>query len=397
MGSMDVQFILLLTGVAVTGGVVGWLSCAHIARSKRRELRADWQNRHDRVLRELAQRKRRAKALESVIESEREVVQRHKHETVQSQTELESLRQKTDNLSKNIFTLGAERDHLHNKLEESEQLLNATHGQIRELKNEFQKSKDFYTGQLRSAVEQRQLLERNVSDAQEEQESLRSKLDASREECDSVNQLLAASQAKLGEFEDLENKIVALEADNAELRHQATTATREAEAQQHDGAELRELRAQNEELAECLQSMENSCRQYEEEAKRYQTQYEEAERESNALRMELGNIGNSFVALQQAKEDAHLAEEANGPLPPFGLSEPEGHPDDLTEIVGIGKVFEEMLHDLGIFHFRQIAAFGDEEIARINSELNEFKGRIENDDWVGQAKELHTKKYGISE
>jgi NADH-quinone oxidoreductase subunit E len=78
----------------------------------------------------------------------------------------------------------------------------------------------------------------------------------------------------------------------------------------------------------------------------------------------------------------------------FGLSKPEGEADDLTEIVGIGKVFEEMLHDLGIYHFRQIAAFAAEDIARINSELKEFKGRIEHDDWVGQAKELHFKKYG---
>jgi predicted flap endonuclease-1-like 5' DNA nuclease len=33
-------------------------------------------------------------------------------------------------------------------------------------------------------------------------------------------------------------------------------------------------------------------------------------------------------------------------------------------------------------------------VARINSELKEFRGRIEHDDWIGQAKELHFKKYG---
>ena len=55
------------------------------------------------------------------------------------------------------------------------------------------------------------------------------------------------------------------------------------------------------------------------------------------------------------------------------------------------------MHDLGVYQFRQIAAFGPAEIARINSELKEFKGRIEHDDWIGQAKELHFKKYSETE
>jgi len=71
--------------------------------------------------------------------------------------------------------------------------------------------------------------------------------------------------------------------------------------------------------------------------------------------------------------------------------------DDLTEIVGIGKVFQQTLNDLGIFNFRQIASFGPADVARVNMQLNEFKGRMEQDDWIGQAKELHFKKYGAAE
>ena len=81
----------------------------------------------------------------------------------------------------------------------------------------------------------------------------------------------------------------------------------------------------------------------------------------------------------------------------FGQDKHKGESDDLTQIIGIGKVFERTLHDLGIYQFRQIAAFGPAEIARINSELKEFKGRIEHDDWIGQAKELHFKKYSESD
>ncbi|MEM9208539.1 MAG: hypothetical protein AAGA61_04800, partial [Pseudomonadota bacterium] len=88
------------------------------------------------------------------------------------------------------------------------------------------------------------------------------------------------------------------------------------------------------------------------------------------------------------------------PIPKAGLatSAPaKGEGDDLTQIVGIGKVFEAMLHRLGIYYYRQIATFGPAELAKVNAELSEFKGRIEHDDWIGQARELYHKKYGSSE
>ena len=67
--------------------------------------------------------------------------------------------------------------------------------------------------------------------------------------------------------------------------------------------------------------------------------------------------------------------------------------DDLKEIVGIGKVFEHTLHELGIYTFEQIANFGPSDIARVNLALKENRGRMEQDDWIGQAKELYFKKH----
>ena len=66
---------------------------------------------------------------------------------------------------------------------------------------------------------------------------------------------------------------------------------------------------------------------------------------------------------------------------------PEGAPDDLKKITGIGPVLEAKLKDLGITKFNQIANFSDEEIEKIDDALN-FKGRIQRDDWVGQARSL---------
>ena len=47
--------------------------------------------------------------------------------------------------------------------------------------------------------------------------------------------------------------------------------------------------------------------------------------------------------------------------------------------------------------FQQLANFGVADIARVNAELKEFKGRMEQDDWIGQAKELLFKKHSGAE
>jgi large subunit ribosomal protein L21 len=65
---------------------------------------------------------------------------------------------------------------------------------------------------------------------------------------------------------------------------------------------------------------------------------------------------------------------------------PEGK-DDLKKISGVGPVLEKKLNALGITSYEQIIGFSAEDIARVDEVLN-FKGRIERDNWVEQAKEL---------
>jgi NADH-quinone oxidoreductase subunit E len=82
------------------------------------------------------------------------------------------------------------------------------------------------------------------------------------------------------------------------------------------------------------------------------------------------------------------------PAKPAGLAEPQGgKPDALTRISGIGPVNEKRLHDLGVFHFEQIAAWTEAEIAWVDDHLS-FHGRIGREDWVGQARKLAAGKGG---
>ncbi|NND00813.1 MAG: 30S ribosomal protein S2 [Gammaproteobacteria bacterium] len=61
--------------------------------------------------------------------------------------------------------------------------------------------------------------------------------------------------------------------------------------------------------------------------------------------------------------------------------------DDLTQITGIGPVIAGKLDAMGITSFQQIADFTAEDVERIDGELN-FKGRIERENWIVQAKQL---------
>ncbi len=86
------------------------------------------------------------------------------------------------------------------------------------------------------------------------------------------------------------------------------------------------------------------------------------------------------------KEDA-AAKKADG----FErLKKPDGDPDDLKELSGVGPVLEKTLNEFGIYHYRQIAGLRKADVAEIDEALN-FKGRIERDDWIKQAKELAKK------
>ncbi|MCC5988247.1 MAG: NADH-quinone oxidoreductase subunit E [Pararhodobacter sp.] len=72
---------------------------------------------------------------------------------------------------------------------------------------------------------------------------------------------------------------------------------------------------------------------------------------------------------------------------PSLMEKPEGAADDLKKLKGVGPKLEQKLNELGIWHYRQIAAWGPEEVAWVDDRLN-FKGRIERDDWVAQASAL---------
>ncbi|TPW10549.1 MAG: atpG, partial [Acidimicrobiaceae bacterium] len=83
-----------------------------------------------------------------------------------------------------------------------------------------------------------------------------------------------------------------------------------------------------------------------------------------------------------ARPQAALASSAVGVL----------EPDDLEVILGIGPVLDQKLREMGITTFAQIAGWTAADAERIGAELD-FPGRIERENWIDQARDLHAQKY----
>lgn len=101
-----------------------------------------------------------------------------------------------------------------------------------------------------------------------------------------------------------------------------------------------------------------------------------------------------------ADEPAAVPEVADATVPapvagpgtrPAGLDGARGgQADDLRRIKGVGPKLAETLHEMGFYHFDQIAAWTAEEVAWVDQNLKGFKGRVSRDNWVEQARQLAT-------
>ena len=70
-------------------------------------------------------------------------------------------------------------------------------------------------------------------------------------------------------------------------------------------------------------------------------------------------------------------------------TKPEGA-DDLKQLSGVGPALEKKLHENGVTTFAQIAGWSKADIDDMDGKLS-FKGRIDREDWVTQAKDLAKK------
>ncbi|MEM7194566.1 MAG: 50S ribosomal protein L21 [Pseudomonadota bacterium] len=105
--------------------------------------------------------------------------------------------------------------------------------------------------------------------------------------------------------------------------------------------------------------------------------------------LEITAIGGAKAAAKKTKKAAKPKAEKKAEPKAEKAADPgaDGVGDNLTTINGIGPVIEKKLLGLGITTFKQIAELDQDRIDEINEQLS-FKGRIEREEWVEQAKKL---------
>lgn len=124
--------------------------------------------------------------------------------------------------------------------------------------------------------------------------------------------------------------------------------------------------------------------------RRRQNSRTQAGHRQNYTELEITGIGGQSggatakKAKKKAAKKTESAAKAGAEAAPAAKSAAD---DDLTQLSGVGPVMAEKLQKAGVTSLAQIAGWSEDDIARIDEEV-ELKGRIQRDDWVGQARKL---------
>ncbi len=99
-----------------------------------------------------------------------------------------------------------------------------------------------------------------------------------------------------------------------------------------------------------------------------------------------GSSGVDLGAMESPVEPALASAAASGEGFEL-LTAPRGAPDDLAKLTGVGPQIVKKLNDAGVYHFWQLAAMSEGDVAKLDGELK-LSGRITRDGWVDQARTL---------
>ena len=110
--------------------------------------------------------------------------------------------------------------------------------------------------------------------------------------------------------------------------------------------------------------------------------------------MGAGSVSAAAVSAAPAKKAAPKKAEVKAEAPkaeakkaaPKKAAKADAGADDLKQLSGVGPALEKKLLEAGITTFAQIAAWTEDDVAAMDEKLS-FKGRIEREGWIEQAKE----------
>ncbi len=266
--------------------------------------------------------------------------------------------------------------------------------ELRRAAEEAEKKAEEAHGQVVALKEQLDLLNADVKKAMFEAEEQLAR--ASRLEEDNnrqyhemlslnaeIERLRQANTALNAHLEDLNHQVLGLKA-------QDSTAPPPAEAHVVAAAPT-----QNEALSEALNRLESIVQklsQLEAENAELRTQLADAlariEPLTAAASLQSASIAFDLAQEQEADPEQIFAHGKEVLQEKIAVNATAPQKDDLTRINGIGPFIEQKLNEQGIYTYAQISEWDAATIGQITEAIGYFPGRIERDNWVGQALEL---------
>lgn len=410
MGAMILQMIGCLLVAATIGLMMGWLLRSFATSEKRQQL--------SEIATRLRGREHELDTLNHELKVRTSAVQMLEGKMITSEAALKDL---TADLGTKVEQLSAlqtevrekgvrlhaaerERDTLRHEVEEAEAKLKAQSVGFAEMQSQMENAEDVLISRdqeiatLKTWVEQLAPKDAEIARLRARTEELEPFQERSRRlERELEQDHARASAALQGKNEELarhQTQIGEMESELARLRTQnQEDLTRFTETLQQRDQDIQRLRATVEELEVYRGEVEKKEIALREAEERRVMDVSEREEEIGALRKRLVE----YRVAQRHQTQSKSADAASHGTAAAGRGTGKSRPtqkDDLKQIHGIGPVMERVLNRMGMFTFRQIAEWKDQDVEHMASELNTFPDRIRHDNWVAGAKEQHFLKYG---
>ncbi len=413
MGAMILQMIGCLLVAATIGLMMGWLLRSFATSEKRQQLSEiatrlrGREHELDTLNHELKVRTSAVQMLEGKMITSEAALKDLTADLATKVEQLTGLQTELREKGVHLYAAERERDTLRREVEEAESRLKAQSVGFADMQTQMENAEDVLISRdqeiatLKNWVEQLAPKDAEIARLRARTEELEPFQERSRRlERELEQDRARASVALQGKEQELaqhRTHIGEMESELVRLRAQnQDDLTRFTETLQQRDQDIQRLRTTVEELEVFRGEVEKKEIALREAEERRVMDVSEREEEIGALRKRLVEYRVAQRFSNQTKSTGAI-EPASHNAPTPGRSAGKGRPaqkDDLKQIHGIGPVMERVLNRMGMFTFRQIAEWKDQDVEHMASELNTFPDRIRHDNWIAGAKEQHFLKYG---
>lgn len=260
----------------------------------------------------------------------------------------------------------------------------------------LQEQHELKTAALQKAELTVEDLAKRIEILESEKRQLHTDLYNANEEVEKLN---ASTQSYAGTIDDLNNQIIGLKTKTEELGASASgNASLDGEA----AAQISEMQNSHNSTLNRLVALEQKLNQLDTENEMLKADLDKMKSGTKLVISEPAPINEepapvapriikAEVGATPLKERVVLTPQQERVKGLVGTSIPAataGKKDDLTLINGVGPFLEKKLNNVGIYTYEQISSLNTETIAEVTEAIEFFPGRIEKDDWVGQANRL---------